>query len=660
MATTINSGDEKKFISLANLKNFKIKADDNYIKASARAAKNGVASLDENGRIPITQLGNIDTTFVEVKDVLPETNIGKHLYLIPDTGAKGVKQNKYSEYIYTGALPIEVTNKETGATNYDENYWEKLGDFQAEIDLSGYLTTASAASTYLGKSEGVTKVDINSTNLSYTVNNKPIPVTIPVATKNTSGPTGAKGHNGFMTAEQATALDNATSNITTINGTLSGKADNSTVNSLKSTVDALSTTVGNHTDSIGSINTTLGSKVDKVTGKGLSTNDFSNDYKKAVDSHTTSITNLNNNKLDKTEFNSLKDIAVTAREFNGVKKDIVVDNTQSVLKPEGIYYYANDAYFVALKTNKYYSRWDNGGDYNDYSNNTIKPISRYYYNVGNASLLIYEGVGYSTITNSDLCNLSFTADKTTVKLNYPQIVSDLGDEDTFDFPMASDSQAGAITSAQFNAFTAATKAVTTKTNGLMLSDDKNKLDRLSDLKHITISQLDKCGYTTEGDLVKDVAKYGELKFYVTDAAAVVTCTTDASRHAIFQTITTHNVLDISSTGVVTLSNTTHKDGILFTYQRYFAFSGGTYATANLNKWTYWYVLDINGYAPTALPTDSAVYKANYTSVFKDIAATTDSTKKVSLNSIRISKDGTLATNTLLESASEQEIKDIFK
>lgn len=656
MATTINSGDEKKFISLANLKNFKIKADDNYIKASARAAKNGVASLDENGRIPITQLGNLDTSLFILATELPKDNIKSNkIYLIESTN-KGA-DNEYTEYVYV------------------DSAWEKLGEYKANVDLDPYLTKTDASTTYLtinsakstyqpkgnyltshqdisgklDKTVGVTKVDIDSTNLSYTVDNEPAVVTIPVATKNTSGSTG--GHNGFMTAEQATALDNATSNITTINGTLSGKADNSTVNSLKSTVDALSTTVGNHTDSIGSINTTLGSKVDKVTGKGLSTNDY---------------TTAEKNKLAN---------AISSKKFKSIvnkNSSLTINRNQSAVNVgDQIYYEVNENIFLAKKTvnnaDTYYTHFDGQTNYNDYSKEDVKTgtgikcINGFYIGANNELYQSYNNKLEKVITSGSLSisGSSFTKTDTNVNLNL-RFGANWGTETNFNmsFPMASDSQAGAITKAQFNAFTAATKAVTTTVNGLMLSDDKNKLDRLSDLKHITISQLDKCGYTTEGDLVKDVAKYGELKFYVTDAAAVVTCTTDASRHAIFQTITTHNVLDISSTGVVTLSNTTHKDGILFTYQRYFAFSGGTYA--NLNKWTYWYVLDINGYAPTALPTDSAVYKANYTSVFKDIAATTDSTKKVSLNSIRISKDGTLATNTLLESASEQEIKDIFK
>lgn len=98
-----------------------------------------------DGKVPLSQLGNIDTTFVEVlTDIskLPTTNIGKHIYLIPDVNASDQTQNRYAEYVYTGALPINDSNK------YDGNKWEKLGDFQAEVDLTGCVgKIAVAAST---------------------------------------------------------------------------------------------------------------------------------------------------------------------------------------------------------------------------------------------------------------------------------------------------------------------------------------------------------------------------------------------------------------------------------------------------------------------------------------------------------------------------------
>lgn len=102
----------------------------NYLFASGKmipiGEANGVAGLDANGNVPLDQLGNLDTTVAEVVTALPTTNIKKHIYLIKD--ASGVTQNQYEEYIYTG---------DTSAT-YDASKWEKLGDFRATLDLADY------------------------------------------------------------------------------------------------------------------------------------------------------------------------------------------------------------------------------------------------------------------------------------------------------------------------------------------------------------------------------------------------------------------------------------------------------------------------------------------------------------------------------------------
>lgn len=96
-------------------------------------ANNGIAGLDSKGNVPLSQLGNLDTTVAEVVTALPTTNIKKHIYLIKD--ASGVSQNQYEEYIYTG---------DTSAT-YDASKWEKLGDFRATVDLAGYAKKNEAA-----------------------------------------------------------------------------------------------------------------------------------------------------------------------------------------------------------------------------------------------------------------------------------------------------------------------------------------------------------------------------------------------------------------------------------------------------------------------------------------------------------------------------------
>ena len=96
-----------------------------------KGAANGIASLDAGGNVPLSQLGNLDTTFFEVVTELPTDirNIKKHIYIL--NGNKDGENNKYAEYIYTGDL--------TDEGNFDATKWEKLGDFVPTFDLQEYV-----------------------------------------------------------------------------------------------------------------------------------------------------------------------------------------------------------------------------------------------------------------------------------------------------------------------------------------------------------------------------------------------------------------------------------------------------------------------------------------------------------------------------------------
>lgn len=87
---------------------------------------NGVASLDSTGNVPIGQLSNIDTDLFVVVSELPTEDIkeGK-IYCIKDTSSTA-QDNGYIEYAY-------INNK-----------WEKIGEFQATPDLSGYAKLSGA------------------------------------------------------------------------------------------------------------------------------------------------------------------------------------------------------------------------------------------------------------------------------------------------------------------------------------------------------------------------------------------------------------------------------------------------------------------------------------------------------------------------------------
>lgn len=86
---------------------------------------NGIAGLDANGNVPLANLGNLDTTVAEVVTELPTSNIKRHIYLVKDSDTTN---NKYAEYVYTGDI----------SAAYDSTKWEKLGDFRATLDLADY------------------------------------------------------------------------------------------------------------------------------------------------------------------------------------------------------------------------------------------------------------------------------------------------------------------------------------------------------------------------------------------------------------------------------------------------------------------------------------------------------------------------------------------
>lgn len=100
---------------------------DGSVKELSQA--NGIPVLDAGGNIPLSQLGNLDTTVAEVVAALPTSNIKRHIYLVKDSDTTN---NKYAEYVYTGDI----------SAAYDSTKWEKLGDFRATVDLADYAKTA--------------------------------------------------------------------------------------------------------------------------------------------------------------------------------------------------------------------------------------------------------------------------------------------------------------------------------------------------------------------------------------------------------------------------------------------------------------------------------------------------------------------------------------
>ena len=119
------------YLSKTGLTTFWNKCKSMFVKSSEKGKANGVSTLDSNGCVPLSQLGNIDTTFVEVVTELPTSDIKKHIYIM--NASTTDDKNIYAEYIYTG----DVTD------TYDETKWEKLGEISTPIDLSCYVQTTT-------------------------------------------------------------------------------------------------------------------------------------------------------------------------------------------------------------------------------------------------------------------------------------------------------------------------------------------------------------------------------------------------------------------------------------------------------------------------------------------------------------------------------------
>lgn len=233
-------------------------------------AANGICGLDSNGNVPLRQLGNLDTTVAEVVTALPTTNIKKHIYLIKD--ASGVSQNQYEEYIYTG---------DTSAT-YDASKWEKLGDFRATVDLADYAKKSEAANelqiTSHGTQVNLTFLDIDGGEICDNI--------LTQATSTQAGVMAAsdkKKLDGIADNANNYSLPTASSTIKggiTLGYPQSGKNYPVVLDSNGKAYVNVPWTDTNTTYDLSpyaktaDVNKALAKKVDVVSGKGLSTEDF--------------------------------------------------------------------------------------------------------------------------------------------------------------------------------------------------------------------------------------------------------------------------------------------------------------------------------------------------------------------------------------------------
>lgn len=259
---------------------------DGSVKELSQA--NGIPVLDAGGNIPLSQLGNLDTTVAEVVTELPTSNIKRHIYLVKDSDTTN---NKYAEYVYTGDI----------SAAYDSTKWEKLGDFRATVDLADYAKKVDAvnlngialekeaiASTPNGLIE---KQSIKFSNINDSNSHK---ISFEDATTNMAG---------FMSVVDKNKLDGIAPNANnyslplaadgTRGGIQVGYAANGRnypvqLSGEKAYVNVPWTDTNTTYDlspyaKTADVNAALAKKVDVVSGKGLSTNDFTSAYKSKLD-----------------------------------------------------------------------------------------------------------------------------------------------------------------------------------------------------------------------------------------------------------------------------------------------------------------------------------------------------------------------------------------
>lgn len=264
----------------------------NYLFASGKmipiGEANGVAGLDANGRIPLAQLGNLDTSLFKLVTSLPSSGESNKIYIVKDgSDANDV----YQEYYYTNGA------------------WEKIGTHAVKVDLTPYAK----------KTEAVTNVEftnieadgsyISNTsirNLVYTLGDgRKIVAPVPLAEPRTTGARPYVGQNGFMRSSDKAKLDGIadgannytlpTASASVLGGILIGygtSGRNYAVlldGSGKAYVNVPWTDTNTTYDlspyaKTADVNAALAKKVDVVSGKGLSTHDFTSAYKSKLDS----------------------------------------------------------------------------------------------------------------------------------------------------------------------------------------------------------------------------------------------------------------------------------------------------------------------------------------------------------------------------------------
>ena len=192
---------------------------------TTKGRPNGIASLDENGNVPLSQLGNVDTDIHEIAHVLPTQlteKQSKHIFLVPRGVDEKTNKNIYKEYIFTGS----------DITNVKDTDWEQLGEFTTSVDLKDYSKKSETISDIR-----FTDMDVDGSWTSNTILNnllfefadgKQKIISIPLASVPFYGTAHqSPGGPGFMSGEDKEKLDKIDLNaLTTSINAANTAADN--------------------------------------------------------------------------------------------------------------------------------------------------------------------------------------------------------------------------------------------------------------------------------------------------------------------------------------------------------------------------------------------------------------------------------------------------
>lgn len=217
-----------------------------------KGVANGIASLDENGNVPLSQLGNVDTDIHEIALELPTQlteKQSKHIFLVPRGVDEKTNKNIYKEYIFTGS----------DITNVKDTDWEQLGEFTTSVDLKDYSKKSETISDIRFTDtdvDGSFNPNVKLNNLLFEfADGKRKLIVIPLA----SGPLDGDAHKlpgcpGFMSGEDKEKLDKIDLNALTASINSANTAANNTNTAIQAAENA---TTGAETCNIEMVGSTI-------------------------------------------------------------------------------------------------------------------------------------------------------------------------------------------------------------------------------------------------------------------------------------------------------------------------------------------------------------------------------------------------------------------